>query len=66
MRVLAIVGAVAVIGGFVMNGFAQGWVDRGCERGQAFALVLTHGRADSFQGCRETSDGPEFTDSWPY
>ncbi|MQY12318.1 hypothetical protein SRB5_24510 [Streptomyces sp. RB5] len=63
-RVLAIVGAVAVIGGLVWNGFAENWTDRGCSRGQAFALVMRHGKPDDFQGCVETSDGPEYTEDY--
>ena len=63
-RILAILGAVALIGGWVLNGFADQWVDRGCDRGQAFALVLMHGEPDFFQGCHETSNGPEYTESY--
>ncbi|MFC7219765.1 hypothetical protein ACFQLX_16575 [Streptomyces polyrhachis] len=62
IRILALLGAAALIGGWIWNAFADAWVDRGCSRGQSFALVLMYGTPDPLEGCVAGPDGPEYTD----
>ncbi|WP_030188140.1 hypothetical protein [Streptomyces violaceorubidus] len=44
---------------------ANRWTDKGCQLGQSYRLVVTHGAPERYEGCvEEGRDRVEYTDDY--
>ncbi|RSS59797.1 hypothetical protein [Streptomyces sp. WAC01280] len=62
-RTTKIVTVLAVL--ILWTALASGWTDKGCNYiPQSYFLVLSHGTADSDEGCESEPSGPVYTDNY--